>query len=96
MSENDANTKNENKKIDFKTFISSLYVSALVSMGILPDPITKEKRKNLNFAQETIEILNILKEKTRGNLTEDENKFLEDCIYNLMMQYVNAAKEEGN
>jgi len=82
-------------KIDFKTFISSLYMSALVSMGIMPDPITKEKRKNLSFAQETIDILQMLKEKTKGNLDESENRFLEECIYNLMLQYVEAAKGEN-
>ncbi len=86
----------EQLKIDFTTFISSLYMSAIVSMGLMPDPVTKEKKKNLNFSQQTIEILQILKEKTKGNLSEQEDKFLSDCIYNLMMQYVEAAKGEEN
>ncbi|MGB9599035.1 MAG: DUF1844 domain-containing protein [Myxococcota bacterium] len=96
MTESDLNTKNENTEIDFKAFVGSLYMSAIVSLGIIPDPITKEKRKNLNFTQETIEILKILKEKTKGNLTEDESKFLDECIYNLMLQYVETAKGAGN
>lgn len=87
--------KNSEKKIDFKAFIGSLFLSALVSLGVIPDPLTNEKRKNLQFAQETIEILKILKEKTKGNLTEDESKHLDECIYKLMLSYVEAAKEEG-
>ncbi len=96
MSDTDNRTKSEaeTKKIDFGSFIASLYMSALVSLGMIADPITKEKRKNLQFAQETIEILKILQDKTKGNLTEDEKKFLDDCVYKLMLAYVEAAKEE--
>lgn len=87
------NIQKEAGKIDFKTFISSLYMSSIVSMGLVPDPLTKENKKNLEFARETIEILQILKEKTKGNLSEDEDKFLSECIYNLMMKYVEVTKE---
>lgn len=89
----DNNIQKEAVKIDFKTFISSLYMSAIVSMGLMPDPLAKERRKNLEFARETIEVLQILKEKTKGNLSEDEDKFLSECIYDLMMKYVEVTKE---
>lgn len=92
--ENNANN-NSDSKINFKAFTGSLYMSAIVSLGIIPDPITNEKRVNTAFAQETIEVLKMLKEKTRGNLSEEENRFLDDCIYKLMMQYVEVVKKEG-
>ncbi|MCX7944304.1 MAG: DUF1844 domain-containing protein [Deltaproteobacteria bacterium] len=95
MSDNNNQIENkpQERKIEFKDFIASLYMSAVVSLGLIPDPITNEKRKNISFAQETIEILRILKEKTRGNLTEEESKFLDDCTYKLMLQFVDAIKE---
>ncbi len=93
--DNNADTNNSKEKINFKSFTGSLYMSAVVSLGLVPDPITNEKRTNLPFAQETIEILKMLKEKTRGNLSEDENIFIDDCIYKLMLQYVEVAKNEG-
>jgi hypothetical protein len=96
MADEKTNSQSSQMKIDFKTFVSSLYVSAIVAMGILPDPLTKEKKKNLSFAQETIEILQMLKEKTKGNLDDSESKFLEESIYNLMLQYVEAAKGDKN
>lgn len=93
--ENNAYTNNSKEKINFKSFIGSLYMSAVVSLGLIPDPVTNEKRTNLQFAQETIEILKMLQEKTRGNLSEDENMFINDCIYKLMFQYVEVVKNEG-
>ncbi|MCX7958099.1 MAG: DUF1844 domain-containing protein [Deltaproteobacteria bacterium] len=92
--ENEIGNDTTAKKIDFKAFTASLYMSAAVSMGLLPDPITNEKRRNLEFAQETIEILKMLREKTKGNLTDDENGFLNDCIYRLMLAFVEAARGE--
>jgi len=77
--------------LNFSTFILSLTTSALVCLGELPDPITKEKTKNLALAQQTISIIEILKEKTAGNLTEDEENLLGTVLYDLRMKYVQAA-----
>lgn len=92
--ENEIKIESRDNKLDFQSFTGSLYMSALVSLGIIADPITNQKRKNLQYAQETIEILKMLKEKTKGNLTELESNFLSDCIYKLMLAYVESAKEE--
>ena len=77
--------------LNFSTFILSLTTSALVCLGELPDPITKEKTMNLPLAQQTISIIEILKEKTAGNLTDDEVNLLGTVLYDLRMKYVQSA-----
>lgn len=77
--------------LNFSTFILSLTTSALVCLGELPDPISKEKVINLPLAQQTISIIEILKEKTAGNLTEDEDNLIGTVLYDLRMKYVQAA-----
>lgn len=77
--------------LNFSTFILSLTTSALVCLGDLPDPITKEKTLNLPLAQQTISIIEILKEKTTGNLTEDEESLIGTVLYDLRMKYVQSA-----
>jgi hypothetical protein len=74
--------------IDFATFIFSLNSSALVHMGLLEEPTTKTQMKNLPLAKQTIDILAMLEEKTRGNLTGDEERMLQNILYDLRMRYV--------
>jgi hypothetical protein len=77
--------------LNFSTFILSLTTSALVCLGELPDPITKEKTLNLPLAQQTISIIEVLKEKTKGNLTEDEENLIGTVLYDLRMKYVQSS-----
>jgi len=77
--------------LNFSMFILSLTTSALVCLGELPDPITKEKVINLSLAQQTISIIEILKEKTTGNLSEDEENLIGTVLYDLRMKYVQSA-----
>ncbi|TES88468.1 MAG: DUF1844 domain-containing protein [Desulfobacteraceae bacterium] len=79
-------------KINFATFIFSLNSSVLVQLGLIDDPATGKKAKNLPLAKQTIDILGMLEEKTRGNLTEDEESMLKNILYDLRMIYV---KEKG-
>ncbi len=74
--------------INFNTFILSLNTAALVHLGELPDPITNRKEPNLTLARHTIETLEMLKEKTKGNLTLDEEKLLQSILYELKLKYV--------
>ncbi len=75
-------------ELNFSTFILSLSTSAMLHFGDIPDPITKENVKNLPAVKETIDILDILKDKTKGNLTQDEEMLIDDILYNLRMRYV--------
>ena len=77
--------------LNFSMFILSLTTSALVCLGELPDPITKEKVINLPLAQQTISIIEILKEKTTGNLSEDEENLIGTVLYDLRMKYIQSA-----
>lgn len=79
-------------KINFATFIFSLNSSVLVQLGLIDDPATGKKTKNLPLAKQTIDILGMLEEKTRGNLTKDEENMLKNILYDLRMIYV---KEKG-
>ena len=75
-------------EINFASFIFSLSTTAMYHFGDFPDPVTKETRKNLAAAKQTIDLLSILKAKTEGNLTADENQLLEGILYELRMRFV--------
>ncbi len=79
-------------KMNFATFIFSLNHSALVHLGAVKDPTSGETIKDLALAKQTIEILALLQEKTKGNLTEEEAKMLESILYDLRIIYV---REKG-
>ena len=74
--------------IDFSTFVISLNSSALVQLGILEEPGTGKKSKNLPLAKQTIDVLAMLEEKTKGNLNRDEESILKSLLYDLRMLYV--------
>lgn len=91
-SKSDATKSYALPKIDFATFILSINSSALVQLGLIEDPATGEKTKNLALAKQTIDLMAMLEEKTRGNLTSDEENILKGILYELRMLYV---KEKG-
>lgn len=74
--------------IDFNTFVLSLSTSALVNMGAVPDPASGETHQNLPIAKQSVDLLGILEEKTRGNLTGEEERLLSQVLYELRMRYV--------
>ena len=80
-------------QIDFSTFIMSLTSSAFYHLGDMPDPSTGKKEVNLPAVQQTIDMLIMLREKTKGNLKEDEEKLVEQLIYELQVKYVAKTKE---
>ena len=80
-------------QVDFSTFIMSLTSSAFYHLGDMPDPSTGKKEVNLPAVQQTIDMLIMLREKTKGNLEEDEAKLLEQLIYELQVKYVAKTKE---
>jgi hypothetical protein len=77
-------------EIDFTSFIFSLSTSALIQLGEIEDPFTKTSVKNLPLAKQTIDLIGMLKEKTKGNLTPDEERLIEYVLYDLRMKYVKA------
>ncbi len=79
-------------EISFAGFIYSLATTAFYHFGDFPDPATQKPARNLVAAKQTIDILSMLRDKTEGNLQQDEKKMLEDILYELRMRYVKEVE----
>ncbi len=79
---------------DFSFFITTLSLQAAVDLGQVPNPVTNKKEENLQQAKFIIDTLGMLKDKTKGNLTADESALLDNVLYELRMQYIEAAKTD--
>lgn len=80
-------------EINFATFVLSISSSVLLHFGDVPDPISGKKERNLPMAKQTIDILGILKEKTKGNLDKEEEQLLENLLHDLRLKYVQECKK---
>jgi hypothetical protein len=87
--------RTEAPPIDFYTFLFSLGSSAAIHLGDAPHPESGAPAENLLLAKQTIDILGMLEEKTRGNLTPDEAKLLDSLLYDLRLRYVQKAQQQG-
>ncbi|HEY2511120.1 MAG TPA: DUF1844 domain-containing protein [Polyangiaceae bacterium] len=79
--------------IDFATFVVSLSHSALLHLGEAPHPDTNAVEKNLPLARQTIDLLGLLEEKTKGNLTGDEERLLTQVLFDLRMRFFEVQKQ---
>lgn len=79
-------------EMNFSTFVVSLNASALMHLGLMEDPIQGKKVKNLELGKQTIDILVMLEEKTRGNLTSEEEKLLQTILYDLRINFVKQSQ----
>ena len=79
--------------LSFTAFVISLASSAAIHFGDIPDPESGEHQREVNLegAQQMIEILALLEEKTRGNLSAEERQVLEQVLYELRMRYIEAS-----
>jgi hypothetical protein len=89
-----ASEENKAPALDFNALVLSLGSSAIVHLGQAPDPTTGQKRDEPDFsmAQQSIDLLAMLQEKTRGNLTGDEARFLDNMLFDLRMLFVQVSK----
>lgn len=88
-----ADDKPQQPKLDFTAFVLSLGSSALIHLGQAPDPTTgMSGEPNLPLAQQSIDLLALLQEKTRGNLSAEESNFLERLLYDLRMLFLSASR----
>jgi len=78
-------------EVSFASFILSLNTSALYHMGELPHPETGQRLLDRELAEHTIDTLTLLAEKTKGNLSHDENELLTSILYELKMRFVKLA-----
>ncbi|MDH5527108.1 MAG: DUF1844 domain-containing protein [Nitrospirota bacterium] len=86
-------TTDSGPSMDFTTFVVSLSQSAFIHMGLVNHPDTGKPEPNLTVARQNIDILSMLEEKTRGNLSDEEGDLLSQMLYTLRMRFVTALKD---
>ena len=72
--------------------ISTFYSQAMMALGVMPNPTTGEKEADLRMAKHFIDTLEMLEEKTKGNVEEEETKMFDEVLHLLRMAYVGATK----
>jgi hypothetical protein len=82
-------------EITFGTFLMSLSTEALVHLGEMPDPAGGQPQPDLAMAQQLVDILGMLRDKTRGNLDHDEQALLDAILFDLRMKYVEIARRNS-
>jgi len=80
--------------VSFSSFIGSLFGSAMVHLGEADDPGTRKKAVDLTLARNTIDLLGVLKEKTAGNLDDEEARFLDSVLYECRTKFIEKSKAE--
>jgi hypothetical protein len=84
----------EKQQMLFVQLISSLHGAALMQLGKIKNPSTDKLERNIQQAELTIEMLDMLKEKTKGNLLSDEEKFVSSVISEVKLNYVDEKAKE--
>ncbi len=79
-------------QISFEHLVSTFATSGMIGLGKIPNPATNELEKNLDQAKFSIDTLLLLQEKTKGNLTDEEERFLKNTIGTLQMNFVEESK----
>lgn len=79
-------------QLDFFNYIASLGFQTMIFLGEMPNPITQQVEQNLKQAKFLIDTLILLREKTKGNLSKEEDELLNGSIYELQLRYVDLTK----
>ncbi|MBU8899758.1 DUF1844 domain-containing protein [Corallococcus sp. H22C18031201] len=79
--------------LSFTTFIVGLGTAVLIHLGNAPHPETGQQARDLPLARQNLDLLSMLRQKTRGNLTADEEKLLDGLLTDLRMRYVEATQK---
>jgi len=78
--------------LKFSSLVVLLYFPALMQLGLMDDPGSGEHRENLTLARRNIDLLDLLRDKTKGNLEPQEEKFLEDALSQLKLAYLKKTE----
>ncbi len=78
--------------LEFSSVVMLLYFPALVQLGLVTDPAMGEQRENLGLAKRNIDLLDLLKDRTKGNLEPEEDKFLDGVLDQLKLAYLRKAE----
>ena len=80
-------------EISFSAFVISLSTQALMHLGEIANPLSGKVETDVPVARQLIDIIAVLREKTRGNLDSGEGKLMDDVLFDLRMRYVEAVKK---
>ncbi len=83
----------ESEPISFSTFILGLASTALIHLGEAPDPETGQRTPNGDLAKQSLDLLDLLERKTKGNLTPDEQRLFQSLLTDLRLKYVNLNRK---
>ena len=89
--ETDEEKKEYLPPLTFTSIVFPFYTQALIKLGLIADPVTGGKEENLELAKRLIDILDLLADRTKGNLEPEEDKFLEGLLSQLKMTYLEKA-----
>jgi hypothetical protein len=79
--------------VNFASFLISLGSQAFMHLGDLPNPMTQQREKDLPAAKHMIDLLGVLEGKTKGNLTDDEERLLRQLLFDLRLRFVRETKQ---
>lgn len=82
--------------VQFSTLLLSLGSSAVLALGLEKNPHTGQYEKDVDVARFNIDMLKLLKDKTKGNLTKEEDAFLNSLVNDLQLKFVYASQGSGN
>jgi len=90
MAKNQANSENKEylPLLEFSSLVFPFYTQALIKLGLVEDPVSGQVSVNPELAKRLIDLIDLLKDRTKGNLEPDEEKFLEACLSQLKMGYL--------
>lgn len=77
---------------DFNIFITSLSMQAMIFLGEMANPITNETKIELPRAKYLIETITMIRDKTKGNLSDEESRLIDDMLYTLRLKYAEKVK----
>jgi hypothetical protein len=80
-------------EINFSTFVISLSTQALMHLGEIANPLSGKVETDVPVAKQMIDIIGMLRDKTRGNLSANEDRLMQDILFDLRMKYVEAVKK---
>jgi Domain of unknown function (DUF1844) len=91
------NEEQEGKKeflppLEFGSLVLPFFMQALIKLGEVEDPIAKTTSQNLELGKRLVDLLDLLRDRTKGNLEEEEEKFLEACLARLKLAYIERMK----